>query len=168
MPKVLLKPVVNVAVPEVVACRFCFGPVKSGIAVSSGFCCGVHKSLFEFAGRVPAGPIAGQESGEEATGQGFEAPAPVSRGEASRGDIICRDCGVSFPKPVKRGRPPVRCLACKGNPQAPDKAVGGAEKACQGCGVALVPSGKRGRPATRCGACRVKQGTPVFKPAKKT
>jgi hypothetical protein len=164
MPKVLLKPVVNVAVPEVVACRFCFGPVRGGIAFSSGFCCGVHKSLFEFAGQAPAGPIVGQENEEVDTGQVFTGQMPA---RAETGRIVCRDCGVSFPKPVKRGRPPVRCLACKGNPQTSEKAVGGAEKACQGCGAALVPSGKRGRPATRCGACRVKQGTPVFKPAKK-
>lgn len=27
--------------------------------------------------------------------------------------ITCRDCGTNFPRPIKRGRPPVKCEPCR-------------------------------------------------------
>lgn len=29
------------------------------------------------------------------------------------GYIICRTCGIEFPKPTTRGRPPVKCVPCR-------------------------------------------------------
>jgi hypothetical protein len=41
--------------------------------------------------------------------------------------IICRTCNKGFPKPARRGRPPVICDSCKGakptKAEAPQKAV---------------------------------------------
>lgn len=34
--------------------------------------------------------------------------------------ITCRDCGTTFPKPQRRGRPPVVCDSCKGGKKAPE------------------------------------------------
>lgn len=43
--------------------------------------------------------------------------------------ITCKTCSKSFPKPVRRGRPPSQCDACKGGKtQAPEKPSKRAQK----------------------------------------
>lgn len=61
----------------------------------------------------------------------FTVQGPVRAADAAAGDIrlhnktlaaneerTCRDCGRGYPPPEGRGRPPVRCEACRSKPAA--------------------------------------------------
>lgn len=90
--------------------------------------------------------------------------------------INCRDCDVQFERPVRRGRPPVRCEPCKsksatvmqfskvdatGTTVVVDRevemidGVAWIESAepCTGCEKTFMRPRKRGRPPTKCTDC---------------
>lgn len=89
--------------------------------------------------------------------------------------IICRDCTTSFERPVRRGRPPVVCDACKGkvatvlqfskkNGETVDlklETVDGIvwienSEPCRDCGQTFLRPRKRGKPPVRCEDCKGK------------
>ena len=155
--------------PILGTCKWCDGPIRGGIAVDDGFCCGTHK-MRQFVldhpellilGGEEEGANEGQDEGQNRKGQISKPTRNVS--------AKCRDCGEMFPLPKQRGRPPVRCEPCRTTPKptltpeekAKIKAVKQAisatkkkEHHCADCGKVIPPTGKRGRPAKRCKKCR--------------
>lgn len=88
--------------------------------------------------------------------------------------IACRDCNVLFERPVRRGRPPVRCESCKSKSitiMQFSKNTGVQEttelkletiegvvwrenaEPCVGCDKVFMRPHKRGRPPTKCVDC---------------